>query len=426
MSATSGTNSVKPHLAILGAGPTGLEAALAAAEAGYSFTLYEAADEVAAYVRDWGHVRLFSPWDLDVSPRARARLARESVEVPTGDACPTGDELVDRLLAPLARLPEIHPHLCLGAQVVAVGREGLLKHEEIGTPGRRARRFRLLVLQNDGDENGGPGTERIEHADLVLDCTGSYTVPNALGDGGIPAPGEMALEEEHPDALVQRIPDLDEEEEEWAGRTVLLVGAGHSAQTAARDLAALAGRRPETRLIWALRRATPTFETIPDDPLPERSRLLETAGKIAARGAPGVEIRTGVVVEEIHPGPEDGPHRVVLRSRDAEQEQREEIAVDRILALTGSVGDHHLYRQLQIHECYATSGPMKLAAALLGEEGGGGDCLAQESHGADTLVNPEPGFFLLGSKSYGRNSTFLMRVGWQQVDEVFGLLEEWD
>ncbi|MGY8776523.1 MAG: flavoprotein, partial [Longimicrobiales bacterium] len=49
------------------------------------------------------------------------------------------------------------------------------------------------------------------------------------------------------------------------------------------------------------------------------------------------------------------------------------------------------------------------------------DCLAQESHGADTLRNPEPSFYILGSKSYGRNTTFLLRVGWDQVDEVFSL-----
>ena len=50
------------------------------------------------------------------------------------------------------------------------------------------------------------------------------------------------------------------------------------------------------------------------------------------------------------------------------------------------------------------------------------DCLTQTTHGADTLTNPEPGFFILGVKSYGRNNTFLMRVGWEQVGEVFGLL----
>ncbi len=73
-----------------------------------------------------------------------------------------------------------------------------------------------------------------------------------------------------------------------------------------------------------------------------------------------------------------------------------------------------------MHECYATAAPMKLSAALLGAAAG--DCLAQTSHGVEVLTNPEPGFFILGAKSYGRNNTFLMRVGWEQVAEVFGLL----
>ena len=79
-----------------------------------------------------------------------------------------------------------------------------------------------------------------------------------------------------------------------------------------------------------------------------------------------------------------------------------------------------MYRQLQVHECYATSGPMNLAAALLASSSA--DCLTQESQGVEALKNPEPDFFILGSKSYGRNTTFLLRVGWDQVDEVFGLL----
>ena len=91
-----------------------------------------------------------------------------------------------------------------------------------------------------------------------------------------------------------------------------------------------------------------------------------------------------------------------------------------LTALPGSVGDPDVYRQLQVHECWATSGPMKLAAALLGSASA--DCLTQERHGADTLRNPEPDFFILGAKSYGRNTTFLLRVGWDQVSDVFGLL----
>jgi hypothetical protein len=63
---------------------------------------------------------------------------------------------------------------------------------------------------------------------------------------------------------------------------------------------------------------------------------------------------------------------------------------------------------------------MNLSAALLGAAAG--DCLQQESHGVDVLRNPEPNFFILGAKSYGRNNQFLMRVGWSQVDEVFEAL----
>ncbi|HRC88015.1 MAG TPA: NAD(P)-binding protein, partial [Thermoanaerobaculia bacterium] len=64
------------RIAILGAGPTGLEAALAALEKGFEPTVYEAADAPAGHVGEWGHVRLFTPWEMNVSPRAASALAR--------------------------------------------------------------------------------------------------------------------------------------------------------------------------------------------------------------------------------------------------------------------------------------------------------------------------------------------------------------
>ncbi|HWM90479.1 MAG TPA: FAD-dependent oxidoreductase [Thermoanaerobaculia bacterium] len=385
----------KPRIAILGAGPVGLEAALAASEGGYPFTVYEAAPTPGGNVRSWGHVRMFTPWDLNVSPRMRRRL-----DAPSGSECPTGHELAERLLDPIATLPDVAPNLRLGTRVLSLGREGLLKHEEIANAERGRRPFRILL--SDGDR------EWTDRADVVIDATGTYSNPNRLGDAGIPAPGERELNGE----IRRQIPDFDREASDWAGKTVLLAGSGHSAQTSVRELARLAQDTPGTRVVWALRHTD--WGTHEGDPLPERARLAADAQSLASGSSAAVEARRGVVVEEL--SRPNGKIEVTLRNGSGSAR----VAVDRVLSLTGFVGDHELYRQLQVHECYATCGPIKLSAALLGAAAG--DCLTQTSHGAETLMNPEPGFFILGIKSYGRNNTFLMRVGWDQVSEVFGTL----
>jgi hypothetical protein len=398
---------LKPHLAILGAGPTGLEAALAAIDGGFPFTLYEAAPHAGGNVRQWGHVRLFTPWEMNVSPRMRRHLEAAGHEVPGGSDCPTGHDLADRVFDPLAALPALAPSLRVSSRVVAVGRQGLLKHEEIASEERSRRPFRLLV-------RGADGRESVEHADRVIDATGTWQHPNRLGDGGIPAPGEGELEGE----ILRHLPDFGAKGEEWAGRTIFVAGAGHSAQTALRDLAGLARRHPATRVVWALRSPWHGCGGDGSDPLPERGRLSAAVQEIAAGNTPEIEVIQGVAVERV--ARPNGRLEVTLRSPEGTRQ----VETDRILALTGYVGDFELYRQLQVHECYATCGPMKLSAAILGAGGAvGGDCLSQASHGVDTLTNPEPGFFLLGAKSYGRNNSFLMRLGWDQVGEVFGILE---
>jgi len=387
------------RVAIVGAGPIGLEAALAAAQRNLDFTVLEGGGSAGAHVRRWGHVRLFTPWDKNVSPRARAALGERA---PAGAGLPTGRELADELLEPLASSRAVAGRLQLGTRVRAIGRDGLLKHEEIGSSERAARPFRLLVT-------GPDGAERIERADVVIDCSGTYGQPNRLGDGGIDAPGESAFE-----GRIERfLPRFEAAPEHWAGRTILLTGSGHSAQTAARALAQFARQAPGTRVIWAVRGRRPDWGAVDGDPLPERASLNRAAKQLQGGASPAVEVRPGRVTEAL----EASGERIAVSLRNGDLER---VEVDRILALNGGVGDHSLYRQLQVHECYATCGPMKLAAALMAE--GGGDCLAQGSHGPETLVNPEPGFFILGAKSYGRNSQFLMSVGWQQVDDVFASL----
>ncbi|MGI8632738.1 MAG: flavoprotein [Solirubrobacterales bacterium] len=396
-------NTTEPvKIAILGAGPVGLEAALAAAERGWSFRVYEASLRPAGHVRSWGHVRAFTPWDMNVSPRAEGALTAAGIAVPSEGRTPTGDELADELLDPLAGLDTIAPHIRLGHKVLAVGRQGLLKHEEISSPERAARPFSILV--------SGPDGERIEHAEAVLDCTGTYGKPNTLGDAGIPAPGETELA----DRIDRRIPDLTDPAG-WAGQIVLLTGAGHSAQTAARELAELARQAPDTRVIWSTRSPSPDWGAVDNDPLPARAELNAAAAALARGDSGAVEFLPGHVTSRL--AERVGKIAVTLANGSAT-----EVEVDRVLSLNGGIGDNELYRQLQVHECYATCGPITLSAALL--EGDSSDCMAQGGQGADVLRNPEPRFFIVGAKSYGRNSQFLMRTGWQQVDDVIGILAD--
>lgn len=373
-----------PSVAVLGAGPTGLEAALAAQRRGWPVTVYEQAPQVGGYVRRWGHVRLFTPWSMNVGPLAASLLG-----VPDDADPPTGDDYARHLERVAALLPDVR----LACRVDQVARQGLLKNEEIGSDARGRQPFLLLVSGPDGQES-------MQTADVVLDCTGTYGHPNPTGDGGIPAPGERACD----DLVVRQIPRVDAG---WAGRRVLLVGSGYSAQTAARDLTA-AG----VELVWAVRRTEPTWGAVEGDSLPDRAALVAGSRAIAATGV----LRSGVVVQAMR---RDGDRvTVVLRDRAGAEQQE---VVDVVVSMTGAVGDHRMFRQLQVHECYATEGPIALAATLLGSEGG--DCLAQTSAGVDVLRNPEPGFFVLGSKSYGRTNSFLLRTGFEQVTEVFDALD---
>ena len=62
---------------VIGAGPEGLAAAAHLLERGLEPLVLEAGDGPAPAVREWGHVRLFSPWP-ELVDKAAARLLEPS------------------------------------------------------------------------------------------------------------------------------------------------------------------------------------------------------------------------------------------------------------------------------------------------------------------------------------------------------------
>jgi hypothetical protein len=395
------------RIAVLGAGPIGLEAALYARALGHTVTVYERG-EVAASFRRFGFLRLFSPWGLNVSPLGLRVLAEAGKPAPDAAAFPTAEEFRRHYLLPLAAA--LGPAVETGVEVLGAGRFGLLKGDNIGGMRRARTPFRLLLRGGDGEREG--------QADVLLDATGVYSHPNPIGDGGVPALGEEAARAR----IDYHLPDVrGTDRGRFAGKHVLLVGAGFSAATTLLGLVSLLEEEPGTRVVWARRSSGPDpFPLYPADPLPERARLAREGNRLAAEPPAGCTVIPGVAVKAV--SAEGERLRVELRAVDGGGTP-ETLRVERVIANVVYRPGLEILRELQVHQCYASEGPMNLAAALL-KAGGGGDCLAQVSPGPEALKSPEPAFFILGHKSYGRRSDFLLRAGLEQVRDAFRVIEE--
>lgn len=397
------------EIAIVGAGPIGIETALYALALGHRPTVFEAGS-AGENLKRFGFVDLFSPWRLNTS-RLGLQAIRKMDLVPTDpEVCPTAAQFREGYILPLCR--HLGARVRCRTRVLGIARSGLLKGDAIGAEERRLRAFRLLLQRADGCEESAL-------ADCVVDASGVYQNPGALGDGGVPAPGERAAA----DRIEYHLPDvLGSDRARFAGKTVLLVGAGYSAGTVVVALSKLVREIPNTRVVWARRdRREQPLPRFPSDPLRLRDEIAAQANAIASVPPESVVVLSGATVERIEPS--DGRLRVsFLDAMHPQEPPPPPATVDSILALVGYRPDNGISRELQMHVCYASEGPMKLAAALLGTSGGG-DCLAQPSFGSASLVNPEPGFFVLGHKSYGRRSDFLLKAGREQVRDLFRLLE---
>lgn len=383
-------------VAIIGAGPVGLDAALALARAGIEFHLLEAGEGPATHVRRWGDMRLEVPWRHLVSARMRRDLRSPGREFPDDDERPTAAAFAE-LLEQVAEIPLIRSHLLYRHRVLAVGREGLGPREEVGTDARAARPFRLLVETPDG--------EGVLHARAVLDCSGAFARPLPMGPWGVPAPGESTVEE----VIVRHPPEVDPASEGWAGKGILLVGESAAARGVARRLAALVQADPEARVYWSVRDADPAWLT--DDP-----ELADLRRGAVDRFA----VLTGTVVAAVER--EGDQIQLALKHDDGLASIGE---VHRIVSLTGWEGDRELTAALHVRECPVTGVPQGMADALArGEQAlAAGEAETVDAFvDPDALVNDEPALFLLGARSFGRRDDFRVDMGYRQVDQLALLL----
>ena len=407
---TAGTlksKSAKSHIAILGAGPIGLEAALYARALGYTVTLYDKG-AVAANIRTWGHIQLFSPWSYNRSALGLRRLREEGLGAPdlSGDDCPTGAELVRDYLAPLATLPELRGSVQENCEILACSRGNLLKKDIGGAVDRASQPFRLLVRKSGG-------RERFDMAEIVIDATGVFGEHNRLGEGGIPALGEMGVDSD----IEYNPPDIPGQARgDYVGLHTVVAGAGFSGATSAVALAELTKAAPGTRVTWICRTENPQpMKAIPNDPLPNRRDLTAAGNWLAVEPPENFAYFGGYAVTGIEKNGDK--FALTIENRSGETHL---IECDRIIANVGYHPNERIYRQLHVHECYATLGPIDLAASLMGQDIV--DCFAVQAGAADLLRTPEPNFYILGAKSFGTTPNFLIYLGHEHIAQLFTLI----
>src|SRR6202022_2299905 len=202
-------------VAIIGAGPVGLAAAAHVLERGLRPMVLEAGNSGGHAVRQWGHVQLFSPWEYNVDHAAVRLLAPTGWNSPEPDQYPTGAEMVERYLEPLATKTVLAAHIHTASRVTGISRVGF---DKLKSKGREAAPFEIRY------QNGQrPRTVR---ADAVIDTSGTWHSPNPAGANGLYAIGETKASNK----IAYGMPDLlGKDRARSAGKTVAVLGAGHSA-----------------------------------------------------------------------------------------------------------------------------------------------------------------------------------------------------
>lgn len=382
-------------IAIIGAGPVGLAAAAHALERGQQPVVLEAGPEAGHAIRQWSHVRMFSPWEYNIDKAAERLLAATGWNAPAPRSYPTGGDLVAQYLEPLVTRTLLKERIKTSSRVTSISRAGF---DKVKTKGRGSAPFQIRY-QN------GKGPETLE-ADAVIDATGTWFAPNPAGANGLPAIGERDMAH----CIVYAMPDVfGADRARYAGKTVAVLGAGHSAIGTLIELVQLTNEASSTTVVWLLRGDQPekAFGGGVNDKLSARGELGSTFAKLVREGKLQVETSFGVT----HLTEQNGRVRIAAGLACCGRH----IIADELIVATGFRPDLSMLAELRLGLDPALDCPTALAPLIDPNEH---SCGTVRPHGAGELAHPEPGFYIAGMKAYGRAPTFLILTGYEQVRSI--------
>lgn len=396
------TNVEKLPIAIIGAGPVGLAAAAHLISKGEPFFIFEYGHSVGASVLEWGHVRMFSPWQYNMDKVAKSLLEQTGWIAPNLNAIPTGSELVQDYLLPLSNIPEISNNLHLNTQVIGVVRKSM---DKLKTSKRQETSFEIYVEKEEQTS--------IYEVRAVIDASGTWRTPNPVLSNGLWTKAEKNLR----DKIEYGIPNvLGDQREKYANKTVMVVGSGHSAINALLDLSRLKEEFTKTNIIWVLRKSniSQVYGGQEKDGLPARGELGIRIRKLVECGA--LKVFTPFHIHTIKQEENSVTVKGLYKSEETIINR-----IDQLIVSTGFRPDTSFLNEVRIHLDSAVESVEALAPLI---DPNVHSCGTVRPHGEAELRQPEEGLYIVGMKSYGRAPTFLLATGYEQVRSVVAYLTD--
>ncbi|QTD42630.1 FAD-dependent oxidoreductase [Sporosarcina sp. Te-1] len=378
-------------VAVIGAGPIGLAAAAHLKERGVSFFVLEKG-EISANVRSWEHVTLFSPWQYNIDKAGKRLLVNADWQEPQGEKIPTGKELAEDYLLPLSEV--LAPNIYTNHEVISITRDGI---DRMKSTNRSSQPFLLYIETPNGLKE--------MKAKAVIDATGTWGNPNPVMSNGV----WLRTEKELASSIDYHIPNIEANEELYANKRIAVVGGGHSAINSLLNLVALKEKYPKTSISWILRknRVEDAFGGGSNDELAARGELGVRISEYVRNGQ--IQVITPYHIRRIRK--ENG---IVLESQEKVLEQ-----FDRLIVNTGNRPNFDINHELRSERESITEAVPAIAPLI---DPNAHSCGSVPAHGEKELRQPEPNFYIVGSKSYGRAPTFLMATGYEQVRSVVAYL----